>query len=96
MVSGKIVPSANEMRRNSVFCQLKVVAGLDQTQLNSVLHHGNHDYLKLTPRDLAQLNETMKLLEPFAEATLITQGEKMVKHQLHRANCVGTAETPTQ
>lgn len=78
MGSGKIVPSANETRWNSVFCQLKVVAGLDQTRLNSVLHDSNHDNLKLTPRDLAQLNEIVKLLEPFAEATLITPGEKMV------------------
>ena len=43
----------------------KVVADLDQTRLNNILHDSNHDNLKLTPRDLAQLNEIVKRLEPF-------------------------------
>jgi len=78
MGRGKIIPSANATRWNSLYCQLKVVVELDQSTVNTVLRQNNHENLVLSTRDLTQLKEIITLLEPFSEATLMTQGDKTV------------------
>jgi hypothetical protein len=76
--SGKLIPSANETRWNSMFQQLKAVSELDQVKLNTVLVDKCHANLVLTGTELSQLRDIVKILEPFSEATDITQSEKTV------------------
>jgi len=76
--AGKIVPSSNDTRWNSTFRQLQCIAELDQVKLNSLLRETNHDHLVFTAKDIAMLQELVKILAPFAEATDLTQGESMV------------------
>lgn len=78
MGNGKIVPSSNDTRWNSTYTQLKAVAELDQVKVNAILHEKSHDNLVLSCKELAQLTEIVGILEPFSEATDLTQGEKMV------------------
>jgi len=74
----KIVPSANETRWNSTYHQLKVVSDLDHIKLNDLLRGNGHENLILDAKDLSNLCELVKVLEPFAEATEIVQSDKTV------------------
>ena len=76
--SGKIVPSSNETRWNSTLRQLQCIANLDQPTLNALLRDTNHENLILTVKDSSLLQELVQILTPFAEATDLTQGQKMV------------------
>lgn len=75
-VEGKSIPSTNATRWNSVFRQLKSVADLDQMKLIDILKETNHQNLILTSRELGSLQELVEILQPFAEATDLCQGQK--------------------
>jgi len=74
--AGVSVPSLNATRWSSVFRQLNSVANLDSTKLTELLRETNHVNLLLSVRDSAALNELIQILQPFAEATDITQGDQ--------------------
>jgi len=76
--AGKIVPSSNDTHWNSTFCQLQCIADLDQVKLNGLLRDTNHDHLMFTAKDLNMLQELVRILAPFAEATDLTQGDRML------------------
>ena len=78
MGNGKVVPSSNDIRWNSTYRQLRCVVELDQSKVNTLLHDKGHSNLILSTKDLQQLQEIVSILEPFAEATDMTQGDKMV------------------
>jgi hypothetical protein len=75
---GKSIPASNDTRWNSVYRQLKAITELDQAKLCSLLQQSNHENLIMTSKEFQQLRELVSILEPFAEATDITQGEKTV------------------
>ena len=58
--------------------QLKAVSSLDQVKIKSVLCEKRHENLVLNSKDMSQLQEIVTILEPFAEATDMTQGDKTV------------------
>jgi len=64
--------SADETGWNSVFTQLIVILGLDQTQLNTVLCDSYHKNLVLSANDHTQLHDTVNILQPFDETTVVT------------------------
>lgn len=78
MGAGKSVPSTNETRWNSTFRQLKAIIQLDQVKLGNVLRESSQANLILSVKELNQLQELVMILAPFAEATDLTQGDKMV------------------
>ena len=78
MGSGRSVPSTNETRWNSTFRQLKAIVELDQLKLGTVLRDANQGNLVLTTKEVTQLQELVKILAPFAEATDLTQGDKII------------------
>ena len=51
---------------------------LDQVKIKSVLCEKRHENLVLNSKDMSQLQELVTILEPFAEATYMTQGDKTV------------------
>jgi len=58
--------------------QLKAVSDLDHIKLNDLLRGNGHENLILNAKDLSNLRELIKVLEPFAEATEIVQSDKTV------------------
>jgi len=78
MGTGKVVPSSNDTRWNSTYRQLRCVAELDQSKVNTLLRDKGHNNLILSGKDLQQLQEIVSILEPFSEATDMTQGDKMI------------------
>ena len=74
--AGHSIPTANTTRWSSTYTQLQAVARLDRNQLESVLRATGQGHLMITVRESAMLKELVEILEPFAEATEITQGEK--------------------
>lgn len=78
MGTGKSVPSTNETRWNSTYCQLKAIAELDATKLTTVLNESNQQNLILSSRDMNQIKELVRILSSFAEATDLTQGSAVI------------------
>lgn len=78
MGSGRTIPSSNDTRWNSVFRQLNSFLLLDIVLLNEILTDTNHQNLILAAKDMSQLKELVNILNPFAEATDLTQGENVV------------------
>jgi len=74
--SGKLVPSSNETCWNSTLRKLQCIANLDQPTLNGLLRDTNHE--NLSAKDTSMLKELVRILTPFAEATDLSQGQKMV------------------
>ena len=71
------IPQAGDTRWNSTFIQLLRIEKLDQKKLNKALDASKHTVAKLTPRELEQLKDFLKILNPFYEITQKTQGEKV-------------------
>lgn len=93
----KSIPSTNATRWSSLHSQLKAVAQLDQTKLADVLREQSLHNLVLTQREHASLLELVEILDPFAEATDLCQGQSyttigcvvpcivsLYKHLLHQ------------
>jgi len=76
--AGKSVPATNATRWNSVHHQLKSLLGLDQAKVADVLRQTSNNNLILTSKEVNQLTEVVSVLQPFAEATQLTQGEGVV------------------
>ena len=72
------IPSANATRWNSTLKQVQSYVQLDSQNLASVLQSEGHQNILLSPREYGQLKELIEILEPFLEATNLTQGEKIV------------------
>ena len=75
---GKSIPFTNDTRWNSSFRQLNAFVSLDLNLLNKLLCDTKHDNLTLSAKDIAQLKELVSILEPFAEATDLTQSDQSV------------------
>ena len=73
--SSKSIPSTNATRWNSLHSQLKAVFELDQVKLADVLRDQALHNLVLTQREHAALVELVEILDPFAEATDLCQGQ---------------------
>ena len=73
--SGRSIPVANDTRWNSTLRQLKAIIELDQVKLTKLLKETTQDQLILPAKEL-QVQELVDSLEPFAEATDLTQGDK--------------------
>jgi hypothetical protein len=72
--NGRSVPKANATRWNSLYIQLSSIAKLNPTKLNDMLR-GEHDNLIFTQRETGMLRELVDILQPFAEATDLLQGQ---------------------
>lgn len=57
--------------------QLKKVNELPHSQLCSLLDGHGHSELKLSVRESGYLSDFVALLQPFYQATQLTQGEKV-------------------
>ena len=73
--AGRSLPKANDTRWNSTFHHLSKIACLETIKLASLLKSQNQSHLILTPKEHAILQELVDLLQPFCEATDLTQGE---------------------
>ena len=72
------IPACIATRWNSTFRQLKVVLNCDQLKLSRLLSDSGHKDTVFTAREWNQMKELVHILQPFAEATDLTQGEKKV------------------
>uniref|UniRef100_A0A673CRU7 HAT C-terminal dimerisation domain-containing protein n=1 Tax=Sphaeramia orbicularis TaxID=375764 RepID=A0A673CRU7_9TELE len=72
------IPSSVVTRWNSTLRQLKAVLKCDATKLTAILQESGHKETAFTLREWSQIQELVRVLEPFAEATDLTQGEKVV------------------
>lgn len=72
------IPAVNVTRWNSTFRQLKAIIGLDQVSLNEILDSQGSQNQSLTAMDLNKLQELVSVLDLFADATDLTQGDKTV------------------
>ncbi|KAJ8334008.1 hypothetical protein SKAU_G00413270 [Synaphobranchus kaupii] len=83
--TGKTVPAANNTRWNSTFKQVQALTALDHKALTALDHKAltemcSEDYenVVFSTRTWNQLKELCAILEPFSEATDLTEGEKSV------------------
>jgi hypothetical protein len=74
----KSIPAAIVTRWNSTLRQIKSLISLDMKQLCDVLEAQGQKHLVFLAREWAQLNELVDLLDPFLEATYLTEGDKVV------------------
>lgn len=78
------IPRANRTRWNSQCQTVKKVINIPSCMLNSILNDLKKNELILNTRDRKILEKFVSLFELFNEATLITQRESFVKHDLKR------------
>jgi len=76
--AGKAVPATNDTRWNSTYRQLQAIVDLDRDKLSNVLQQSKHENLVLTTKEYQQLRDLLSIIEPFAEATDLTQGDKTI------------------
>lgn len=74
--SGRSLPKPNDTRWSSTFKHLSAISNLDQVILSSLLKDQNQVNLMFTAKEFVILLELVDLLQPFAEVTELTQGEK--------------------
>lgn len=72
----KSIPAAVVTRWNSTLRQIKSIISLDAKQLSDLLEAQNHRNLVFTTRERAQLIELVDILDPFLEATMLTEGRQ--------------------
>lgn len=75
--SGKSIPVSNVTRWNSQFRQIQAVIELDHTALTQMCSV-DFENVVLSSREWAQCRELTQILGPFAEATELTEGDKIV------------------
>ena len=73
---GRSIPAANATRWSSTHAQMDAISEIDSDKLAEVLRLTDQTHLILTVRELAMLNELVSVLDQFAEATTLSQGEK--------------------
>lgn len=76
--SGASIPTANATRWSSMFAELEAVASLDPAKLVAVMQETDHANLVLSAKERASLEELVDILQPFAEVTELTQGDKYI------------------
>ena len=74
----KSIPAAVVTRWNSTLQQIKSVLNIDMKKLCDVLEAQGQKHLVFAAREWAQLHELVELLDPFLEATSLTEGDKVV------------------
>ena len=57
---------------------MKSILNLDMKQLSDLLEKEGHKHLQFSARECSQLNELVELLDPFMEATSLTEGDQIV------------------
>lgn len=72
------IPAAVCTRWNSTLRQVQAVLKFDHLKLCTVLEKSGHKDISFTGREWNMLKELVEVLKPFAEATDLTQGEKVV------------------
>ncbi|XP_073468981.1 zinc finger BED domain-containing protein 4-like [Aquarana catesbeiana] len=72
------IPASVTTRWNSTLRQLKSVVSCDQLKLTRMLEDGGHKETVFTAREWNQIKELVDVLQPFGEATDLSQGEKLV------------------
>jgi len=72
------ISAAVSTRWNSTLRQIKSILALDASQLSNVLEAQGQKHLIFNARELSQLNELVEILDPFSEATNLTEGDKVV------------------
>ena len=65
-------------RWNSKLLQISAITSLSHQELCDLLEDQVHKELKFSAREWSQLQELVTVLQPFPEATNLTQGEKIV------------------
>jgi len=70
------VPVVNDTRWNSTYRHLKAIIGLDAGKLVDVLKKSSQGNLVLSVKEQQHVRELVDILEPFAEATDLSQGDK--------------------
>ena len=73
--SNRGIPAAVVTRWNSTLRQMKAVLSLDMKLISDLFDAQGQRHLIFSAREVAQLNELVDLLEPFLEATSVTEGE---------------------
>lgn len=71
-------PAAVSTRWNSILRLVKAVTNRNQLSLNTLLEVQGHKELCLSPREWSQQLDLVDILDPFVQATNLTQGEKVV------------------
>lgn len=72
---------------NSTLRQLKAVLSCDHLRLCTFLENVGHKAIIFTAREWNQTQELVQVLQPFAEATNLTQGEKQCDHKCCGSLC---------
>ncbi|CAJ1074294.1 uncharacterized protein LOC117545812 [Xyrichtys novacula] len=72
------IPAAVNTRWNSTLRQVKAVLHFDHAKLSRTVENAGHRELLFTSREWNLLKELVEILNPFGEATDLTQGEKVV------------------
>ncbi len=80
---GQSIPAANDTRWNSIYRQVNSIVKLDNNKLTEMLRNTPQQNLVFTQKELQQLKELVDVLELFAQATDIAQGNNYVT-----ASCV--------
>jgi hypothetical protein len=73
--NGRSLLKANDTRWNSTLYHLQAIVNLDSVLLAALLREQNQTHLQLTPKEAVMLHELVDILQPFAEATDLTQGD---------------------
>jgi len=76
--TGKAIPVTNDTRWNSTYRQLQAIVGLDRDKLSTALQQSKRENLIVTTKEYQQLRDLISILEPFAQATDLTQANKTV------------------
>ena len=71
------ISAAVSTRWNSTLRQIKSIVALDAKQLSDVLEQQGQKNLVFSAREFSQLNELIEILDPFLEATSLTEGNKV-------------------
>ena len=74
----KCIPAANNTRWNSTLKQLKALTTLDHRVVTQMCSECETDNIAFSVREWAQLKDLCTVLEPFSEATDLTEGETVV------------------
>ena len=70
------IPALVCTRWNSLFKQIASITTLDHSKLTAVCNDASCSELNFSPREWLQLKELVDLLQPFYEATVLTQEEE--------------------
>ena len=72
---GRSLPKANDTRWNIAFHHLCGIANLEQTLLSTLLREQSQQHLILPAKEFTMHQELVDLLQPFSNATDLTQGD---------------------